>query len=38
MCGERFGAMWALNIDAVTCRRCRELGMPIHIHYWVNTR
>lgn len=38
LCGARWGLPWAMNIEAVTCLRCRELGMPLHIQHWVNNR
>ena len=38
LCNARVGAKWAMNLEAVTCRACREAAMPYYIQYWCNTR
>ena len=37
-CGARLGAPWAHNMEAVTCQKCREKGIPLILQYEVNTR
>ena len=38
LCGARWGARWALNVEAVTCEECRRDGMLLYIQHWCNTR
>jgi hypothetical protein len=38
LCGARWGAPWAMNFDAVTCRACREQGWTVQLQHDVNTR
>lgn len=37
-CGARLGSLWTIEFDSVTCKTCKEQGLPVVLQYWTGNR